>query len=118
MKVEKKFTHSVYYITKRIIHEWVRVAKITFVLLLTLGFLTLPVSVAYGEPHRVSRTLTTSIHVLPKSDLAIEAAKTEKAWNSLDTEKFLNDLASKESAEVTKVIRDGKETVLITKVFE
>ncbi len=121
MKACRNSKKGVYYnIVKE--YPWTRGIKIKSIILvaiLTICFLTTPILVAYGQPHRVSRTITATIHVMPKVELHINPTKIDNYSVSLDSKNLLNVLSSENNdLSVSRVFRDGQETLIVTKVCE
>jgi len=74
---------------------------------------------AYGQPRRISKTIMATIHVLPKAELHINPAKIGNPLVSLDSKDLSNALSSENSdLRVNRVVRDGQETLMVTKVCE
>jgi len=97
----------------------IKIKSIILVVVLTICFLTTPILVAYGQPHRVSRAIMTTIHVMPKVELHINPTKIDNYSVSLDSKNLLKALVSEnDDLSVSRVFRDGQETLIITKVCE
>ena len=121
MKACRNSKKGVYY---NIIEDYpwtwgIKIKSIILVALLTIYFLTTPILVAYGQPHRVSRAITATIHVMPKVELHINPTKIDNYLVSLNSKNLLNALSSENNdLSVSKVFRDGQETIIVTKVCE
>ncbi|MCK4462966.1 MAG: hypothetical protein KAU58_01510 [Candidatus Omnitrophica bacterium] len=120
MKACKKLKKGVYYDLRKCCCNWgTKIKSITFISVFIFSFLITSISVAYGQPHRVSRAITTTIHVMPKAELHINAAKIDEYLVSLNSKNLLNALSSKNNdLSMRRVFRDGQETVIVTKVCE
>jgi len=97
-------------------------AKIRHIIVLSLvvvGFLMIFSSVAAGDPHRVSKVLTTTIYVAPKAELTLDSSKVDKHALSLEVTDFLDKMSlDKKNVTLSKDFRNGRETLIVTKVMD
>ena len=118
MKACEKCKKGIYYN----LSQWnrrIKIKRVTFVSVLALCFLMSSILVAHGGPNKVSRTITTSLYVMPKAELVVDRAKIEGNPFLLDSKTLLNDLSrDNDDVRVNRIFRGGQEIVVITKVCE
>ncbi len=122
MKAIKKSKDSVYYRCSR--NEcWKRgyfIKTIALIISLIFVFSTIPAFDASAAQRSVSRSLTTSIYILPKGELNIDASKIEKVEKYLDSEDLSNVFSENKNdgAAVTRLHDGCTKTILVTKICD
>ncbi len=88
-----------------------KVPRAFLITILILGILIMPFTPAYSKANRVSKTVTLTLKVVPRSELNINTAGIDKKLIGFDSE-------DRKDLTVNKTYRDGEEVIVITTVPE